>query len=319
MQGRRPGQGVGSPALLPVPGLLGLIGFDAPDVVWRAPLQRGYQVVGLFLQKGWGRRDAGEAPPRAVFPPQPRTQTRTGQGLLRAVPQGAHVRGPCIPLTSARAPPATLTAAGRGQDSNSMLTRSQSAQHNISDFPFRDRNCRKSGLLCAHVCVCVCVCCVYVCETGMYLVYLLRAGGGPERRLPPQLASCVLRTLSSAWEGHVRAHGHRCTWPDTRRWARWHTHTHRVVRGTLRDGRGHCAWEKLCFWEVPGVIKPTEAGSGSGVCVCVCFFSLTRKSWSWTVVGLHGLPGTCFALGLYRILTKYQMMRQLRGDIKEVD
>lgn len=42
---------VSSPALLPVPGPLGLVRFDAADVVWCALLQRGYQVVGLFLRQ----------------------------------------------------------------------------------------------------------------------------------------------------------------------------------------------------------------------------------------------------------------------------
>lgn len=43
--------GVSSPALLPVPGPLGLIGFDAADIVGRALLQRGHQVIGLFLRQ----------------------------------------------------------------------------------------------------------------------------------------------------------------------------------------------------------------------------------------------------------------------------
>lgn len=43
---------VGSPAFLPVPGPLGLVRFDAADVVGCALLQRGHQVVGLFLRHG---------------------------------------------------------------------------------------------------------------------------------------------------------------------------------------------------------------------------------------------------------------------------
>lgn len=38
-----------SPALFPVSRLLGLVGLDAADVVWRALHQRAHQVVGLFL------------------------------------------------------------------------------------------------------------------------------------------------------------------------------------------------------------------------------------------------------------------------------
>ncbi len=37
------------PALLPVSGLLGFIGFDAADVVWSAFHQCAHQIVGLFL------------------------------------------------------------------------------------------------------------------------------------------------------------------------------------------------------------------------------------------------------------------------------
>lgn len=40
------------PALLPVPGFLGLVGFDAADVVWGALHERVHQVVGLFLVQG---------------------------------------------------------------------------------------------------------------------------------------------------------------------------------------------------------------------------------------------------------------------------
>lgn len=42
------------PALFPVTGLLGLIGFDAADIVGCTSLQRGHQVIGLFLR--WRRR-----------------------------------------------------------------------------------------------------------------------------------------------------------------------------------------------------------------------------------------------------------------------
>lgn len=42
---------ISSPALLPVPGPLGLIGFDAADIVGCALLQRGHQVIGLFLRQ----------------------------------------------------------------------------------------------------------------------------------------------------------------------------------------------------------------------------------------------------------------------------
>jgi hypothetical protein len=42
---------VSSPAFLPVPGTLGLVRFDAADVVGCALLQRGHQVVGLFLRQ----------------------------------------------------------------------------------------------------------------------------------------------------------------------------------------------------------------------------------------------------------------------------
>lgn len=52
--------GVGvSPVLLPITGPLGLVGLDAADVVGGAPLQRGYQVVGLFLRE-WGESGGGE-------------------------------------------------------------------------------------------------------------------------------------------------------------------------------------------------------------------------------------------------------------------
>lgn len=40
-----------SPVLFPVPGPLGLIGFDAADVVGCALLKRGHQVIGLFLRQ----------------------------------------------------------------------------------------------------------------------------------------------------------------------------------------------------------------------------------------------------------------------------
>lgn len=48
--------GWGSPALFPVTGPLGLVGFDAADIVGCTLLQRGHQVVGLFLRRGrrWG-------------------------------------------------------------------------------------------------------------------------------------------------------------------------------------------------------------------------------------------------------------------------
>ena len=48
------GGGGGSPVLLPVAGPLGLVGLDASDVVGRASLQRGHQVIGLFLR--WGEK-----------------------------------------------------------------------------------------------------------------------------------------------------------------------------------------------------------------------------------------------------------------------
>ena len=41
----------GSPVLLPVTGPLGLVGFDAADVVGCAFHQRGHQVIGLFLRR----------------------------------------------------------------------------------------------------------------------------------------------------------------------------------------------------------------------------------------------------------------------------
>lgn len=44
------------PALLPVSGLLGLVGFDAADVVWSTFHQRAHQIVGLFL-RGGGRKE----------------------------------------------------------------------------------------------------------------------------------------------------------------------------------------------------------------------------------------------------------------------
>ena len=44
------------PALLPVPGLLGLVGLDAAYVVGGALHQRAHQVVGLFLQSENNRR-----------------------------------------------------------------------------------------------------------------------------------------------------------------------------------------------------------------------------------------------------------------------
>ena len=48
--------GVGHlPALLPVSGLLGLVGFDAADVVWSTFHQCAHQIVGLFL-RGGGRK-----------------------------------------------------------------------------------------------------------------------------------------------------------------------------------------------------------------------------------------------------------------------
>lgn len=37
------------PALLPVSGPLGLVGFNAPDIVWGAFHQRVHEIVGLFL------------------------------------------------------------------------------------------------------------------------------------------------------------------------------------------------------------------------------------------------------------------------------
>ena len=53
------GAGGGSPVLLPVTGPLGLVGLDAAEVVGCAPLQRGYQVVGLFLRER-GESGGGE-------------------------------------------------------------------------------------------------------------------------------------------------------------------------------------------------------------------------------------------------------------------
>lgn len=62
-----------SPALLPVTGLLGLIGLDAADVVGGASLQRAHQVIGLFLRwrrrRGWVYR----WDPWTLSPPTPNT------------------------------------------------------------------------------------------------------------------------------------------------------------------------------------------------------------------------------------------------------
>lgn len=57
-----------SPVLLPVSGPLGLVGFDAADVVGCAPHQRGHQVIGLFLRQkrrqGWvGSTEMGPSDP----------------------------------------------------------------------------------------------------------------------------------------------------------------------------------------------------------------------------------------------------------------
>ena len=60
----------GSPVLFPVTGPLGLIGLDASYVVGCASLQRGHQVIGLFLRGerrwGWGAQMGPSGP--SLFP-----------------------------------------------------------------------------------------------------------------------------------------------------------------------------------------------------------------------------------------------------------
>lgn len=75
----------GSPVLLPVSGPLGLVGFDAADVVGCAPHQCGHQVVGLFLRQkrrqGWvGGTEMGPSGPSFFHPGYSPKRQRLGVG-----------------------------------------------------------------------------------------------------------------------------------------------------------------------------------------------------------------------------------------------